>query len=185
MQFHGPSRASRPQCGFTVLELMVTVSIAGLLLVTGIPSFQNFSQQQHIKAAVASLQNDLMIGRSEAVHLNARVVSCPGSPVNGCSGDTEWSDGWIVFADSNADRQHQPGEFILRHGHGFENLRIVSSTGRTSIRFFPDGSTPGSNGNITFCGLGGPDQARKLIISNLGRVRREAAPDMDTANCPR
>ena len=184
MWFHGHNRASRLQCGFTVLELMITVSIAALLLVTGIPSFQNYSQQQHIKAAVTSLQNDLMIGRSEAVHLNARVVSCPGTPENGCTGDTEWSDGWIVFADSNADRQRQPDEAIVRRGQAFENLRIVSSTGRTDIRFFPDGSTPGSNGSITFCGLGGPGQARKLIISNLGRIRREMAPDMDTVNCP-
>jgi type IV fimbrial biogenesis protein FimT len=61
---------------------------------------------------------------------------------------------------------------------------IHGSSGRTSVRFFPDGSTPGSNGSITFCGLGGPGQARKLVISNLGRIRRDTAPDLDSDLCP-
>lgn len=179
---HGTGRNF--SAGYTVLELMVTVSIAALLLVMGIPSLQGFKQQQLMKAALASLQNDLMMGRSEAVHLNTRVVSCPGTPQDGCSGASDWSGGWIVFADSNADRSRQPSEPLVRHGQGFENMKISGTAGRTDIRFHPDGSSPGSNGSITFCGLGGPDQARKLIISNLGRVRRDSAAGTDTDNCP-
>jgi len=63
-------------------------------------------------------------------------------------------------------------------------MRILGSAGRADIRFFTDGSAPGSNGSITFCGPGGPAQARKLIISNLGRIRRETVPDLDLAKCP-
>jgi type IV fimbrial biogenesis protein FimT len=170
--------------GFTAIELMITLSIAAILLAAGIPSFQAFTSQQQMKAAVAGLQNDLMMGRSEAVHLNARVVTCPGNPADGCTGRNEWSDGWIVFADDNADRQRQQTETIVRRGHDLKNIRVRSSAGRTDVRFFPDGSAPGSNGSITFCGRGGPGQARKLVISNLGRIRRDKAPDTDTAICP-
>ena len=60
---------------------------------------------------------------------------------------------------------------IVRHGQGVENLDIHSSSGRTDIRFFPNGSAPGSNGSITFCGLGRPGESRKLVISNMGRIR--------------
>ena len=184
MHIHGHGTGHPFSNGLTVIELMVTLSIAGILLAAGIPSFQSFSNQQQMKAAVASLQNDLMMGRSEAVHLNTRVVTCPGNPAQGCTGASEWSAGWIVFADDNADRQRQGTEKIVRRGHGLENMRVRSSAGRTDVRFFPDGSAPGSNGSITFCGRGGPGQARKLVISNLGRIRRDMAPDMDTADCP-
>jgi type IV fimbrial biogenesis protein FimT len=184
MHIHGHGTGRRFSNGFTVLELMITISIAGILLAAGVPSFQNFSNRQQMKAAVASLQNDLMMGRSEAVHLNARIVTCPGNPAQGCTGANEWSAGWIVFTDDNADRQRQPGESIVRRGYGLDHMLIRSSAGRTDVRFFPDGSAPGSNGSITFCGLGGPDQARKLVISILGRIRRDTAPDMDTADCP-
>jgi len=184
MQIHGHGTGSRFQIGFTAVELMITLSIAAIMLAAGIPSFQAFIHQQQMKAAVAGLQNDLMVGRSEAVRLNTRVVTCPGNPVDGCTGGNEWSDGWIVFADENTDRQHQQSENIVRRGHDIKNLLIRSSAGRTDVRFFPDGSAPGSNGSITFCGPGGPGQARKLVISNQGRIRRDKAPHTDTANCP-
>jgi type IV fimbrial biogenesis protein FimT len=184
MLIHGHGTGHRFSSGFTVLELMTTLSIVSILLLTGVPSLQQFTLQQNMKAAVASLHNDLMMGRSEAVHLGTRVVSCPGNPADGCSGANNWSDGWIVFADSNADRQRQPGETIFRRGQGLDNLRIHGSTGRTDVRFFPDGSAPGSNGSITFCGLGGPEKARKLVISNTGRIRRDKSPDLDPAYCP-
>ena len=170
--------------GFSMLELMITLSVASILLITAIPSFQQFTFRQHMKAALASLHNDLMMARNEAVHLNMRVVSCPGSPSTGCSDTSDWSTGWIVFADSNADRQHQADETIIRHGQGIENLDIHSSSGRTDIRFFPNGSAPGSNGSITFCGPGGPDKARKLVISNMGRIRRDSAAGLDETLCP-
>jgi len=184
MQIHGHGTGQKFQTGFTVLELMITISIAGILLVTAAPSFQSFSQRQHMKAAVTSLQNDLMMARSEAVRLNIRVVTCPGDPAQGCTGSNEWHTGWIVFVDDNADRQRQPGERIVRRGQELENLWVRSSTSRTDVRFSPDGSAPGSNGSISFCGPGGPGQARKLVISNLGRIRRDEAPGLDTAECP-
>lgn len=180
---HGTGRSFRD--GFTLLELMVTLSIASILLVAGAPSFQTFTQKQLMKAALNSLQNDLLMGRSEAVHLNTRVVTCPGTTAKGCTGKSLWNKGWIVFADVNGDRQFQSAETLVRRGHGFDNIEITSSSSRKDVRFFPDGSAPGSNGSITFCGRGGPPMARKLVISNLGRIRRDASPTVNEENCPR
>lgn len=184
MRIHGHGTGVRFLPGFTVLELMVTLSIASILLATGIPSLQKFSQKQHMKAAVSSLQNDLMMGRSEAVHLNTLIVTCPGDATDGCTGANDWSDGWIVFQDLNSDRQRQESESIIRLGHAIENMIVLGSSGRTDVRFFPDGSAPGSNSSIVFCGLAGPEGARKLVISNLGRIRRDVAPGTDPGNCP-
>ena len=178
MQIHGHGT------GFTVIELMVTISIATILLVTAVPSFREFTLAQRMKAAIGSLHNDLMMGRSEAVNFNTRVVACPGDPAEGCSGLSDWSSGWIVFADDNADRQFQQTEILVRHGQGFRDLHILGSAGRNDIRFFPDGSTPGSNGSISFCGPGGPEKARKLVVSNLGRIRRDTAEGINPGFCP-
>lgn len=176
--------APSPQSAFTVLELLVTLTIAAILLTSGVPAFQSFSQNQQIKAAVSSLHNDLLMARSEAVHRNMQVVACPGDPLSGCNGSNDWTGGWIVFVDSSGDRQHQDIERIVRHGQGFERLNVTGSTGRSDIRFYPNGSTPGSNGSIAFCGGAGPPGARRLVISNLGRIRRDLYPEIDQANCP-
>lgn len=170
--------------GFSVLELLVTLTIAAILLAAGVPSLQQFTQRQHMKAAVGSLHNDLLLARSEAVFRNFEVVACPGEPAGGCTGGTDWSRGWIVFGDASGDRQRQPSETLLRHGQWFEHVRISSSSGRSSVRFFPDGSAPGSNGSIAFCGAGGPPEAWRLVVSNVGRIRRAEYPEIDPAACP-
>jgi type IV fimbrial biogenesis protein FimT len=173
-----------PSPGFTVLELMISLTIAAILLVIGVPAFQNFSQEQRMEAAINALHTDLVLARSQAIQLDAQVVACPGHPLPGCSGNSDWSEGWIIFGDANADRQRQAVEPLLRHGQGFDNLWIRSSAGRANLRFYPNGSTPGSNASIRFCGLRGPEFGRKLVISNIGRIKRETTTDIDSSDCP-
>jgi type IV fimbrial biogenesis protein FimT len=177
-------RGRKRLAAFTVLELLLTLSIATILLAIGAPALQKFSQKQMLKAAIQALHSDLLTARSEAVHRNQSVVVCPGNPVNGCAGSSTWSGGWIVFSDSNHDRARQVDEILLRHGQGYPELAIHGTAGRRTIRFLPNGSAPGSNSSITLCGLGGPEQARKLVISNLGRIRRDTARDLDSMFCP-
>jgi type IV fimbrial biogenesis protein FimT len=184
MGIHGHGTGVHRHTAFTVLELLVTLVIAAILLLTAVPAFQQFSWRQHMRAAVGNLHNDLLVARSEAVFRNISVVACPGDPAGGCQGSSDWSDGWIVFADDSGDRQHQPAETLIRRGQVFEALAISGSAGRRSVRFLADGSAPGSNGTIGFCGLGGPALARRLVISNIGRIRRDDYPAIDPANCP-
>lgn len=176
--------ARRNKAGFSLIELMVTVSIAAILISMGIPAFQNYALKQRLNAAVNALHNDLLMARSQAIHRDMQVIACPLKAQSGCTGKTDWSEGWIVFGDSNEDGNFQEGESILRHGQKVENVMIHSTAGRTHFRFYSNGTAPGSNGSISLCGLGGPFMARKLVISNLGRVRRDMAKSLDEAYCP-
>ena len=170
--------------GFTVLELMVTLTIAAILLSLATPSYTAFSNRQRMKAAVGSLHQDLVAARSHAVYRSGIVVACPGVANGGCSGGNDWSEGWIVFEDHNNDRLHQAEEPLLRQGQGVTGVSIHAPASRSELRFFPDGSTPGSNGSISICGRGGPENARRLVISNIGRIRRDSFPQVDPALCP-
>jgi type IV fimbrial biogenesis protein FimT len=183
MRIHGHGTGIHRQAAFTVLELLVTLTIAAILLVTGVPALHQFTWRQHMRAAVGNLHNDLLAARNEAVFRGVSMVACPGDPGAGCADSADWSGGWIVFPDHNDDRRRQPEETVLRHGQVFEALSITGSRGRDRIRFLPDGSAPGSNGTIGFCGFGGPPQARKLVISNVGRIRRDLFPDIGPERC--
>jgi type IV fimbrial biogenesis protein FimT len=176
--------ACRESRAFTLLELVITLSVIAILATMGIPTFQKFTQKQAISAAINTLHSDLLLARSRAVYEDAEVVACPGNIRSGCSGSTNWGEGWIVFADTNADRAWQSDEILIRNSMAVEQMSIFGSAGRTSIRFLPNGSAPGSNSSISFCGPGGPSLARKLVISNLGRVRRDSATNLDPAKCP-
>ena len=170
--------------GITALELMVTLAIAAVLLAIGTPAFQQYVHRQHVRAAVHRLHHDLLQARAEAVFRGAIVVACPGGPAAGCADTSDWSGGWIVFEDRDGDRALSAPEFVIRHAQLAERVVVRATAERRQLRFFPDGSAPGSNVSISLCGPNGPPGARKLVVSNIGRIRRDHWPDLDPARCP-
>jgi type IV fimbrial biogenesis protein FimT len=56
----------RPR-GFTVVELMVTVTVAGILLAVAVPSFNATSARARLEGVTNELSVDLQYARSEAI----------------------------------------------------------------------------------------------------------------------
>ena len=170
--------------GFTVLECLIVICILAILLIQGVPALRDYGLRQRMSASMHALHSHLAMARNEAVRLNSDVVACPGKPAGGCRTDSYWDNGWFVFEDRNGDRVFQDSEQVLAAEPGLANITIRSSSGRRFVRFVPNGSAPGSNGSISFCDLRGPVAARKLVISNLGRMRREPMPALALNLCP-
>jgi type IV fimbrial biogenesis protein FimT len=170
--------------GFTVLECLIVISILAILLVQGIPALRDYGLRQRMSAAMHGLHSHLAMARNDAVRFNSEIVACPGNKESGCRPDSNWDFGWLVFDDFNGDHQFQTTEQLLAAEPGLEHIMIRSSSGRTYLRFVANGSAPGSNSSISFCDVRGPLAARKLVVSNLGRIRREPMPDINPDLCP-
>lgn len=170
--------------GFTILECLIVICILAILLVQGVPALRDYGLRQRMSAAMHSLHSHLAMARNDAVRFSVDVVVCPGEKTQGCRGDSNWDSGWLVFEDTNGDHAYQSDERLLAVEPGLEHIVIRSNGGRRYVRFVPNGSSPGSNSSISFCDLRGPVAARKLVISNLGRIRREPAADTNAASCP-
>lgn len=71
--FHVPK-----QCGFSLVELMITILIISVLSMIAIPSYGSWIQNQQIRTAAESILNGIQMARSEAVKNNgqARFVLC-------------------------------------------------------------------------------------------------------------
>lgn len=87
--------------GFTLVELMVTVAVAGVLLAIAVPSFTDLMRNNRSLAAANELVSALNAARAEAVKRGTRVSLCPSANGTSCSG-TAWQTGWIVFVDGAA-----------------------------------------------------------------------------------
>jgi type IV fimbrial biogenesis protein FimT len=59
--------------GATLIELMIALSVLGLLLVLGLPSYTTWIQNTQIRSAAESLQSGLQLARAEAVRRNGLV----------------------------------------------------------------------------------------------------------------
>lgn len=169
--------------GFSVLELTIAMAIAAILMAAGVPAFQNYGWNLRLKTAMDTLQTDLHLARSRAITHNVQTVVCPALVATDCSGSAAWRDGWIVFADMNGDHRRQAVEPLLKTAVGVENLDITGSRSRNYLRFYPNGSAPGSNISLVFCDRRGASYAGKLMISNTGRVRSETGGIEPTTSC--
>jgi type IV fimbrial biogenesis protein FimT len=174
----------RREHGITALELLVTMAIAAILMATAVPSFKNYSWNLRMRTAMDVLQTDLNLARSRAISHNIQTIVCPSTTSNECSGSSDWQQGWIVFTDLNGDRQKQDGEPLLKQTGEVEFLAINSSRSRSYLRFFPNGSSPGSNISILFCDQRGAEKAGIIAVSNTGRIRQQRTGVKTDANCP-
>ena len=60
--------------GFTLVELLVTIIVSGILLAIAIPSFINLMDKRRLVGAADNLLADMRFAQSEAVKTNVPVV---------------------------------------------------------------------------------------------------------------
>lgn len=60
--------------GLTLIEMMVAVSIAALLALTGVPFFGDYLVNSRLREGGNSLLTDALFAQSEAIKLNGRVA---------------------------------------------------------------------------------------------------------------
>lgn len=174
-----PSSASpRVAQGFTLIELMITISIAAILLAVGIPSMRDMIQQNRLTGNVNEFVAANMLARSEAIKRGSPVTLCRA--VNAESGSDAcstagggWETGWVVRAGSA------------------DNIAVLARQKALSA-----GTTVTSTSNaITYTGMGQPtivgdsvftfanDCKLKGRVMTISRFGHSSVNDVPAAGC--
>jgi len=168
--------APAPARGFTLLEAVVAVAIAGLLLAVAVPVWSGTMARVHSTDAQGRMTTTLIDSMRHATVTGAEVVVCPSLDASTCSPGTDWSRGWIAFADLDGDRLHSDRETTVHREPALRGgVRLRSTTGRTRLVFQPDGRAAGSNVTFTLCDRRGPRAAISLVLNNHGEMHTSAA----------
>lgn len=71
----------RRQRGFSLIELMITLTIFGIALMLALPSFTEWLQGQQIRVATEAILNGLQVARAEAIrrNLQTKIAFGPGT----------------------------------------------------------------------------------------------------------
>lgn len=92
---HHIARKGCRTAGFTLIELMVTVAVIGVLAVVAVPAMTGLVNAYRLNGAAGELQTAVQLARSEAVRRNVPVTLCGSADGLTCSGATAWNR-WIV-----------------------------------------------------------------------------------------
>ena len=134
--------------GFSLIELLTTLTIMGIVLAIALPSFGHFRDSMSLKRANAQVLQDVRRARQLAITRRAPVVVRFGTPPT-ISNITSYT----IHVDTNADGLVQTSEMITpRNMPTGTRLSAVSLTPIDSLRFEPSGLLlPGTTGGrLTF-----------------------------------
>lgn len=68
-----------PAAGFTLIELMITIVVLGVLIMLAMPTFSAWIQNTRIRTTAESIVNGLQVARGEAVRRNSSVQFVMGA----------------------------------------------------------------------------------------------------------
>lgn len=164
------SAIARPaSAGFTLIELIITVVIAGIIASIAIPAMGDYMASGKMTTATNAVVTELVYTKSEAVKRSTPVTFCASKDLASCSGD--WSLGWIVFVDVDADAVVDGGdgdEILRRSDAPLQGMAVKSA--RADITFQPRGTTFSTN-TLTLCSKNKNVENRAIILSQVGRHR--------------
>jgi len=174
--------------GYTLMELMVTVAIAGILLGVAIPSFTSIISSNRLTTYANELVAALNLARSEAIKRGVQVT------VRNKGASTHWESGWNVFVDSDGSNAFNDdgdatlcelGEDCLLRTYGALSIGYTLTTGGSAYKDYAAYLSSGTSKSVagdTFRLCNGTDNtaSRAIIINAVGSVRVSTG----TASCP-
>ena len=163
--------------GFTLLELIFTLSLLVIVLTLGMPALSQWVQRSRATDLQYTLLHSIHYARTQATLLQSTVTLCPGT--SACE-DT-WGSNLLIFNDVNSNGVQDSNEPLLKQidiGLLGQYLNWRSFRKKPYLQFSSRGLTRASNGTFHFCPKEPVNDLEfSLILARTGRARISDTPD--------
>ncbi len=175
----------------SLIELLVTLAIAGIVVSLGVPSFLRLLARHAIAARADELQDAVRIGRSEAMKRSGPMVLCrtDAAAPSRCAGSGgDWQT-WLLFTDMARTGTFVPGDAVVRQQLDVSGRMTVDSD-VASVRFEATGIALAAPGQAVFvlspagASAGAPGRDRGSQRQVCVNARAEVAVIDGNATCP-
>ena len=149
--------------GFTLMELLITISVLAILTTLALPAFTQFIQNNRLAGQANEFVAATQLARSEAIKRGVNVAVCSSDDGDACGG--AFTDGWIVIEDPGGD-----DEVIQRYPSPGDDFSFTPASGNAT--FTADGFSTAAAEielDITLTGCTN-DNARRILVERTGRV---------------
>ena len=125
--------------GFTLIELMVTVTVLAIVLSIAIPSFSTVLLNNRVSTTAHAVQSSIQVARSEAVKRKKTVTLCrANSALDECEDGIDWNSGWLLVLGSEVLKVWQPSSGLTvtgpEEGIDFLGNGMIRAPGKVSVK---------------------------------------------------
>ncbi len=146
--------------GFSLIELMVTIAIAGIAITIAIPGLSNFTLQMRVDNEVSEIQRLLMTTRNAAINSGFLARLCPLNEDNDCADNNGWA-GRIGVVTSDG---------LIKEREAIEQGDLLQFT-FNQVAYSPSGQLANNNtGAFKYCPQGNDELSRAVILALSGRT---------------
>jgi type IV fimbrial biogenesis protein FimT len=161
--------------GMTLIELMVTLTVLGILAAAAIPNFKSFLHNTRLSSEATKLYMDMETARSEAARRNTTVTICPMPSGNACSND--WSKPRVMFVDADNDGTRGASEELIRNSDALSPTVTVTTANLSAtpnaVRIRPVGVSSTPTASWKFCERDSTLPGQTVSMSGSGRPYTE------------
>lgn len=151
--------------GFTLVELMITLALVGVIAAFAVPSFGTMIANSRLATASNDVVGVLNYARSEAVKTGRSVIVNPTDGAN-------WANGVSVWIDRNANGSMQDSEELRRTSGAPGAVTVTSSS---NFLFTGGGLLPNGSAAVTIqvCDDRSGESGSSITVTLGGRIRSE------------
>lgn len=162
--------------GFTILELMIGLTLVAILLGLAVPSFREFTRNNRVTAAQNDLVTSLNLARSEALRRNRAVSVCASSDGASCASAADWEMGWMAFTDRGTAGTLDSDDQLLQFWPGPGNDIDIESAGSAFVRYGATGMVDApATVEVAWTGCSGPKKRRVTVMASGSIVGQKVA----------
>ena len=122
--------------GFTVIEVIICLAITGILFTLALPSVSHMLSSNQQTSVLHTLFTNLSLARTKAIVSQQHILLCKSSNGQQCTNTSKWSDGWLIFADIDNNKQINNGEYVIHVQQALPDYMELSYRGFGSINYF-------------------------------------------------
>jgi len=162
-------RLNIKQRAFTIVELLIGISIVAILTIIALPNLNKFIIELRVDNEISELHKLLLIARNTSVNSGRNVIVCP-IVENLCH--TNWHNEVSVFIDLNADGNFDINDEVIRVKAAPMSKDTLKYSGGALLAYNARGNLTTNNAMTTFsyCPDGYTSSSRGIDVSISGRA---------------
>lgn len=159
--------------GFTLIELVVTITVLAILTGLAAPSLVDFMRRNHVTSQSNEFLGALRLARTTAITRGTVVSICPtlnaalDNPE--CAASADFSTGYLVYTSKAIDTAYAAGDELIKASQAAPSVSLLAMDDVHVLSFTGRGALSAGAVSLWLCARRGDDAVGQSTLRVSGR----------------